>query len=129
MHPVYPVGKISMKINHINMRCSNLETTRQFLESVALLKVGDRPPITAAGYWLYDDSGTAVVHLIQASYALGAAGAVDHVAFFTTQLPTEVDRLTALGYLCKPYRVPGTEISQLFIDGPDNIQIELQGVL
>jgi catechol 2,3-dioxygenase-like lactoylglutathione lyase family enzyme len=118
-----------VKINHINMRCSDLEATRRFLESVALLKVGARPPITVAGYWLYDDSGTAVVHLVEASNALGAAGAVDHVAFFTTQLPAEIDRLTALGYLCKPFKVPGTEISQLFINGPDNIQIELQGVL
>ncbi|MEM1048361.1 MAG: VOC family protein [Pseudomonadota bacterium] len=116
-----------MPIDHVNVRCTDLDTTRAFLEEVAGLTVGDRPPFSFPGYWLYDADGQAVIHLIGAKSDLGDAGAVDHVAFRFDDFRDRTDRLAAAGHTFTVRQVPGTQISQTFIDGPDGLTIELQG--
>jgi catechol 2,3-dioxygenase-like lactoylglutathione lyase family enzyme len=116
-------------LNHVNMRCSDLEATRLFLEQTIGVKIGPRPPIPFPGHWLYDDSGKAVIHLIESRALLGTGGAVDHVAFSIDNFSERIAELNAAGHKLQPMAVPGTQIYQVFVDGPDLIQIELQGRL
>ena len=118
-----------MRIDHVNIRCSDLQATASFLQAVAGLTVGPRPAFAFPGFWLYDESGRAVVHLVEAARAPVEGGAVDHVAFRCDDLADALRRLAALGHDCPPRRVPGTDIHQCFVRGPDGVQIELQGVL
>lgn len=116
-----------MPIDHVNVRCSDLERTRAFLEEVAGLTVGERPDFPFPGYWLYDGAGQAVMHLISAEKAPGEAGAVDHVAFRFDDFDERTARLAEAGHEFSVRAVPGTPIRQTFIRGPDGLQIELQG--
>jgi catechol 2,3-dioxygenase-like lactoylglutathione lyase family enzyme len=116
-------------LNHVNMRCTNLDITRQFLEQTIGVKLGARPPIPFPGYWLYDDSDRAVIHLIEAKTPLSVEAAVDHVAFSIENLSERIAQLNAQGHNLQPMAVPGTDIYQVFVNGPDHIQIELQGRL
>ena len=116
-----------MRLNPVNVRCTDLEETVRFLESLPGLKVGWRPPFPFPGAWLYDDTGRAVVHLLQASAAPGPAGAVDHVAFYFDDLDAQVARQVSLGYPAALKDVPGMSIRQCFVPGPDGLLVEIQG--
>jgi lactoylglutathione lyase len=118
-----------MHLDHVNIRCSDLPATISFLKSALGLQTGERPPFSFDGAWLYDESGRAVVHLVVAVQPPGAAGAVDHVAFRYDDLSAQLAHLAALGYACTPRRVPGSDIHQAFIDGPDGLKFEFQGRL
>jgi len=116
-----------MPIDHVNVRCTDLEKTRAFLEEVAGLTVGDRPVFSFPGYWLYDEEGQAVMHLILAKSKPGDIGVVDHVAFRIDDFTERTKRLATAGYEITSRVVPGTGIGQAFIQGPDGFRIELQG--
>lgn len=118
-----------MQIDHINIRCADLEVTRAFLESAVGLRVGPRPPFGFPGYWLVNDDGQPLVHLIGTHRSGLAAGVIDHVAFRCPDLRAQIARLKALGLNCTPTRVPDTDIHQCFVKGPDGLHLEFQGPL
>jgi catechol 2,3-dioxygenase-like lactoylglutathione lyase family enzyme len=116
-----------LRIDHVNVRCTDLAVTKAFFESAVGLKEGWRPPFPFPGHWLYDETGRAVVHLIAARQPLGEAGAVDHVAFRFDDLHARLRHLESLGHVVQMRTVPGTDLHQGFLFGPDGIQIEFQG--
>lgn len=116
-----------MRLDHVNVRCTNLDETTLFLERLVGLKPGRRPPFPFPGAWLYDDTGRAVVHLLQARGEIGPAGAVDHIAFYFDDLAAQVARQVSLGYPAALQDVPGTSIRQCFVPGPDGLLVEIQG--
>ena len=80
----------AMSLNHYTIQARNLEATKDFYCDVVGLTVGDRPPLSFDGYWLYC-GGIPTVHLLgyQAtaklisdgpSYPAGT-GRLDHIAF------------------------------------------------
>jgi catechol 2,3-dioxygenase-like lactoylglutathione lyase family enzyme len=115
-----------MLFDHINLRCTDLDATRSFLETVAGLTTGERPPFPFPGYWLYHD-GHAIVHLVGARDPLAPVGALGHIAFRFDDLRPQIERLSAAGFVCDPEQVPDTDIYQFFMSGPDGVTIEFQG--
>jgi len=116
-----------MRLNHVNIRCSDLEATLAFLEATTDLTVGPRPDFGIPGFWLYNTSGQAIVHLIGTRRSPGHDGTIDHVAFEVVDLGAHLDRLRALGYDTPPFVVPGTDVHQCFVEGPDGLHLEFQG--
>lgn len=118
-----------MRLDHVNVRCTDLEVTRRFLEDTVGLKVGWRPPFSFPGYWMVDETGHPVVHMIGMDRAPAELGVVDHIAFRYDDLGPTLARLQALGLPLATIPVPGTDIVQGFLAGPDGLRLEFQGPL
>lgn len=132
------------KLAHFSVRTTDMEASRRFYVDVMGFKEGFRPPFSFPGLWLYiggDESDYGVVHIIgvdrnessgladylgeRAEDVLNGSGALDHVAFFASDLPEMRRRLKATD---RPYRertVPGLGLHQIFVEDPSGITIEL----
>jgi glyoxylase I family protein len=112
---------------HVNIRTTDLERARDFYVHALGLRVGDRPPFTSAGYWLYLNA-TPIVHLVLRSageaHATGS-GNVDHVAFHGVDLDSTRATLTAAGVPFRETVVPRDNTVQIFIHDPDGLKIEI----
>lgn len=118
-----------MPIDHVNIRCSDMERARVFFEDVARLKSGERPDFSSPGYWLYDEAGQAVIHLVPAGGSPGALGTVDHVAFRFEDFDALTAQLAESGHDFSVTSVEVTQSRRALIKGPDGLQIELLGPL
>ena len=120
-------------LDHFTMRCSeaDLEPLRDFYTRHIGLRVGDRPPIPAPGFWLYSE-GRPIVHL----YAIGNAGdaargaavtgPLDHISFRAHDLEATRAQLRADGIAFEEAPVPGGwPLHQVFIRDPKGLKIEL----
>jgi catechol 2,3-dioxygenase-like lactoylglutathione lyase family enzyme len=58
-----------MRIEHVNVRCTRLATTADFLCSAVGLRPGPRPDFAFPGQWLYDDLPAQMGHLQQLGHA------------------------------------------------------------
>lgn len=118
-----------MRLDHVNISCTDLVATKTFLGATLGLREGWRPPFGFPGHWLVDGDGRPVVHLIPARRPIEGVNAVDHVAFFFDDLGPRLVHLRSLGYEPKVREVPDTENHQCFLSGPDDIVIEFLGPL
>jgi catechol 2,3-dioxygenase-like lactoylglutathione lyase family enzyme len=115
-----------IRLDHINIHASDLDTARDFLLAVLPLEEGFRPPFGFPGYWLYLD-GKPLIHMQNRSD--GPAGGpqwIDHLAFAGFEFDAECQRLDGLGLRYTTGGIPGTGIRQIFVHGPDGLKIELQ---
>ena len=115
-------------LQHINIRARDVERTRDFYVRVLGLRVGDRPPFTSTGYWLYLGAEP-VIHLVQKKPdepASGAdTGAIDHIAFRGVDLEATRRALAHEGIAFREAIVPRDNSVQLFVHDPDGVRIEL----
>ena len=114
-------------LQHINLRSSNLDRSRDFYVDVIGLQVGPRPPIASTGYWLYLGA-IPVVHLVQRmpdEPSQSGSGAVDHVAFHGVDFETTRARFNAWGIVFREAVIPRDGTRQLFVHDPDGLKIEL----
>ena len=118
-----------MRLDHVNISCTDLVATKTFLEATLGLQDGWRPPFGVPGHWLVDGDGRPVVHLVPARRTIEGVNAVDHVAFHFDDLTVQLDHLRTLGYEPKVREVPDTANHQCFVSGPDDIVIEFLGPL
>jgi len=136
---------MSLSLNHFSIRSLDLESTKDFYTSVLGLKVGPRPEFSFPGYWLYqgsfDDYANAAVHIFgvdtketsgvsqylgtRSEPSLQGSGAVDHVAFFATELAEMLSRFKALNIDMRRRDVPGIGLHQIFLNDPNGIVVEL----
>ena len=119
-------------LDHFTIRCSeaDLGPLRDFYTQHIGLRVGDRPPIPAPGFWLYSE-GRPIVHL----YAIGNAGAptreaavtgpLDHISFRAHDLDATRAHLRANGIAFDEAPVPGWPLHQVFLHDPKGLKIEL----
>lgn len=136
---------MGLSLNHFSIRTLDLAATKDFYVSVLGLAVGPRPEFPFPGYWLYqgptDVYDNAAVHIIgldpkdvsgltnylgdRAPSELKGSGALDHIAFFATDLPVMLSRLSGMGIEPRRRDVPGLGLHQLFLDDPNGIVVEL----
>lgn len=128
------------RLDHYSVRTLDIERTTRFYVDVLGLTDGARPPFEFPGAWLYAGD-KAVVHVIgvgpnggwgmtdgpgAAALASGpGSGTLDHISFWGSGLGVMRDHLTALGIPFQHRRIPGRELSQLFVDDPNGITVEL----
>ena len=127
-------------IDHVLVLSDDIERTREFYCGALGLRVGDRPALEFAGYWLYTgaEDGSACLHIAERrSYAAHAAklglgvpdrdpgaGPVDHVAFSAGDYRGVVERLERSGVRAVTNAVPGGP-RQVFIEDPNGVRVEI----
>jgi catechol 2,3-dioxygenase-like lactoylglutathione lyase family enzyme len=115
-------------LQHINIRARDVERTRDFYVRILGLRVGDRPPFTSIGYWLYLGADP-VIHLVQKTAGEPVSnpdtGAIDHIAFRGVDLEGTRQTLVREGLTFREALVPRDNSVQLFVDDPDGVRIEL----
>jgi catechol 2,3-dioxygenase-like lactoylglutathione lyase family enzyme len=112
---------------HVNTRSADVERTRAFYVDVIGLTVGDRPPFSFKGYWLYL-AGQAVLHLVQRAPGdvhHDGTGNVDHVAFRAGDYAGMRQRLLDGGLPFREAVVPRDGTRQIFVKDPDGLTVEL----
>lgn len=116
------------QLQHINIRCSDVEASRHFYVSLLGLRQGPRPPFESEGYWLYLEQ-EARVHLVQkkpGEAILGpGTGDLDHIAFEGQDLEGMRQILKANGYSFREAIVPRDNVTQVFVADPDGVMLEL----
>lgn len=136
---------MAISLNHFSIRTTDLAATRRFYVELLGLQEGPRPSFPFPGHWLYqgptDSYANAAVHVIgidpadasglegylgeRNAASLSGSGAVDHVAFFATDLAAMLGRLSAHGVAPRERTVPGVGLHQLFLDDPSGVVVEL----
>jgi len=113
-------------IDHVNVRCVDLEKSRTFYSEVLGLRDGTRPGVTMAGAWLYLGDRP-VVHLQGGRVDDGqpAKGAFDHVAFEGDDVQATRDHLQRMNVPFRENGLPDIKLHQLVVRDPDGIKIEI----
>ena len=127
-------------IDHVNIRCENLDASRRFYVEVLGLRDGERPPMASPGAWLYGASQP-IIHLVDrkaegsegppqrnlpdGDIDLRVTGSFDHVALVASGLEAMRQHLDALEIPFKEAVVPRSGAHQLFLRDPDGVKIEL----
>jgi len=112
---------------HVNTRSADVDRTCAFYVDVIGLTVGDRPPFSFKGYWLYLGS-QAVLHLVQRppeDRHYEGTGNLDHVAFQARDYEGMRQRLVDRGLVFREAIVPRDGTRQIFVKDPDGLTIEL----
>jgi len=126
--PVIPYN-IPMQLDHATIVTPQLETMRDFFCRIAGLAVGERPPFSFGGYWLYQD-GKPVIHLIQAYSDRPPArpsSRIDHIAFRLqdeAEWQALVGRLEEANVAYQLADVPASGERQLFVMPVPGVAIE-----
>ena len=119
------------RIEHYNIHTTRLDETVAFYDRVLGMKAGDRPRFPFPGAWIYLDD-TPVLHLVDVSGDRKSAragshgtGTLDHIAFEAVDLPAMKAQLTREGVAYQERIVPRTGITQLFVEDPNGLVLEL----
>ena len=118
------------KLDHINLKAPRdlLDQLREFYCDVVGLSVGDRPPFSEFGYWLYAGK-QAVVHLSLAgddeACSTDVKTTFGHTAFACTGRSTVERRLSEMDIDYREARVPESGQIQLFLQDPAGNGVEL----
>ena len=124
-------------LEHVTIRCAQLQRTRDFYVDLMGLTDGERPNFPFRGHWLYL-GGIPVVHLVEATDTAGAwgrdraipnpeegTGSFDHVAFRGDDFQAMRAKLQKAGMTFKERMVPGGRLSQLFVPDPEGVLVEI----
>jgi catechol 2,3-dioxygenase-like lactoylglutathione lyase family enzyme len=126
------------QLEHYLVVSDALDETRDFYHQVLGLRVGDRPPLGFAGYWLYLGDIPCLHLADRASYASYKArvgtpvpqqtadtGAVDHIAFNATGFEEMIALLEQHGLTYRRNDLDDIGLKQLFIQDPNHVTLEL----
>lgn len=122
-------------LEHVTIRCAQLQRTRDFYCRMMGLTDGDRPAFPFRGHWLYL-GGIPVIHLVEAADKgsawggpPGAAGKdtgpFDHVAFHGADFDAMRARLVDANIEFRERIVPGGALKQLFVPDPEGVLVEI----
>ena len=113
------------RLDHVNIRTANLEAMTAFYRQVVGLELGERPPFSFSGAWLYLND-QAVLHLVETqAQPAGTEPRIEHFAFRATGLAQYMTRLDAASVEYRRSTVPATGLQQLHFQDPDGNHIEV----
>ena len=114
------------KLDHINIHVQDGPRMVRFLETVLDAEEGFRPPFGNPGHWVYVDGVPAIhIDVVQRDGDF-PPGLVNHMAFGIYDFDETKRRIESTGYEYKLAGIPGTEIGQFFVRGPEGIWLEIQ---
>jgi catechol 2,3-dioxygenase-like lactoylglutathione lyase family enzyme len=123
----------AQSLNHYTIKARDMEATKNFYVNVVGLTVGDRPPLSFPGYWLYCGD-VPTVHLLgyqegEAVIADGPSypvrtGRLDHIAFSCVDLKGMKANLQHRRIKYDERVLPRLNMTQLFYFDPDGIAVE-----
>ncbi|NQV61487.1 MAG: VOC family protein [Alphaproteobacteria bacterium] len=111
-------------IDHYNVLTTDAAASAKFYVDVLGLRIGDRPPFKFPGAWVYCDDKP-VLHLVERDEIPDGTGRVDHVSFRCTGYGEIKRRLENAGVEYDERIVPKFNITQLFLQSPDGLKLEL----
>ncbi len=113
------------RLDHVNVRTASLQAMTEFYQRVVGLELGERPPFTFSGAWLYLND-QAVLHLVEVeSPPAGTEPKIEHFAFRATGIDGFIARLEASSVSYRRAIVPATGLEQLHFSDPDGNHIEV----
>src|SRR5579875_1758299 len=119
---------------HIAIKTDDLEATVRFYTEVLGLVQAKRPDFGFPGAWLASPQpgGDPIIHIYAGGPALGEAGrapsgtaAIDHVSVAALGYHDYIARFRKHGLDWREFKVPGTDLWQLFVYDPSGVQFEL----
>lgn len=119
-----------LKLDHINVRTTNLAAMESWYTNVLGMTVGRRPDFDFPGAWMYIGDH-AVVHLVgvEGSASAGAGSETDlkleHFALSAKGWKEFEARLTAMGEKYRTRKLPGFNILQCNVWDPDGNHIHV----
>jgi catechol 2,3-dioxygenase-like lactoylglutathione lyase family enzyme len=113
------------RMDHFTVVTDRLGETATFYERLGL-QAGPRPDFPVGGVWLYA-AGHAVLHVVEvAQMPAQRRGALDHMAFWGTDLVATLELLRSTGIAYRLLRLPrpyGTW--QVFFMDPNGAEVEI----
>ncbi|MES1188707.1 MAG: VOC family protein [Myxococcales bacterium] len=114
------------RLDHVNVRTSNLERLVRFYSEALGLEQGERPPLGFPGAWLYAGD-QAVIHLVGVEQQPQPQGSLrlEHFAFSASNLPGFLERLARQGVEFKQSRQAGTGNVIINVQDPDGNRLHV----
>jgi len=126
------------KLEHFLVLTDDIGKTRAFYCDVLGLRVGPRPPLDFAGYWLYIGDVPAIhigewrsytahslVNGIPVTTPAPGTGPLDHIAFNGSNYEEIRGRLERHGVPFALNIVPESGLWQVFLGDPNGVKIEI----
>lgn len=121
----------AVQLLHAAIRCGQLEQTVAFYKHILNMREIERPPFKYPGAWLATMRGHAIIHLYGGQQGLDkrgqpywGSGSIDHLSLECVGFSELVERLESNGISWREFRVPATDIYQLFFSDPNGVLIE-----
>ena len=114
------------KLDHVNIRTSNLDALTSWYQSILGMKSAYRPPFPFPGAWLYVGEDAAV-HLIgiESGPTVGDDLQLEHFAFKASGLDEFRNHLDRNAVKFEEVAVPGIDVTQLNMWDPDGNHIHI----
>lgn len=113
-------------LDHVNIHTRDAPAMLGFLKTMLGAEEGFRPPFDVPGHWLYLDGHPAIhLNIVEREQDF-PAGMLNHVAFAFYDRAEILEKVKTTGFRYEEDIIPGTDIGQIFIYGPEGIRIELQ---
>src|SRR6185503_14546667 len=117
---------------HVAIKTNDLDATVKFYTDVLGMKLVHRPDFDFPGAWIAAGDNIPIIHIYAGGPALGAdgktaygTGSLDHVSLTIKGWDECLDRVKKLGYDWRAAIVPGTTLSQIFVQDPSGVMMEL----
>lgn len=112
-------------LDHYTIDAADVDASASFYVDVVGLRLGERPPFTFPGAWLYCGEKP-VVHLVgERNRGEVGTGTIDHVAFRASDFDAYTRRLDEREISYRQRQVPDMPLRQIFLEDPDGVTIEL----
>ena len=114
------------RLDHANMRTTQLDVMVEWYERVLGFKTGWRPNFPFPGAWIYIEDQP-LVHMVEVEGPIPKSDnlTLEHVAFSAHGIEQFRAHLAAHRERCEEVRVPGTNILQFNIWDPDGNHLHI----